>query len=300
VSTQSILEWVVCVTSNLLPSQSKTLAALVAAAVRAERLNLATIGRKMAGTVSAKHTIKRAWRFTCNRRVEVDQAMAGVVKKLARGRKKPLIVSLDWTDVRDFHTLMAAAGIGGRAVPLLWGSYSGTSLRRSQNSLEERLPRKLRAMIPESAPVTILADRGFGRAEWAAVCQELKFHYVVRIKPDVTVSRSRYRGTLRKYPTVKGMGHLLKGVAYRKDRRVKHNIVIRWRPDLPKSRDQPWFLMTDLEGKAEPLCQLYGRRMSIEELFRDGKSKRNGQSLRDTKIGKPDRFDRFLVVVALA
>ena len=48
-STQSILEWVVCVTSNLLPSQSATLAALVAAAVRTERLNLATIGRKMAG-----------------------------------------------------------------------------------------------------------------------------------------------------------------------------------------------------------------------------------------------------------
>ena len=34
----------------------------------------------------------------------------------------------------------------------------------------------------------ILADRGFGRAEWAAVCQELEFGYVVRIKPDVTVS----------------------------------------------------------------------------------------------------------------
>jgi len=300
VSTQSILEWVVCVTSNLLPSQSRTLAALVAAAVRTERPNLATIGRKMAGTVSAKHTIKRAWRFTCNRRVEVHQAMAGVVKKLARRRKKPLIVSLDWTDVRDFHTLMAAACIGGRAVPLLWGSYTGASLRRSQNGLEERLLRKLRALISEATPVTILADRGFGRAEWAATCQELGFHYLVRIKPDVTISCSRYRGVLRKYPTVKGMAHLLKGVAYRKDRRVTHNIVVRWRRDLPKKRDEPWFLMTDLDQKAEPLCQLYGRRMSIEELFRDGKSKRNGQSLRDTKIGKPDRFDRFLLVVALA
>ena len=71
VSTQSILDWIVCVTSNLLPSQSRTLAALVAAAVRTERVNLATIGRKMAGPVAAKHTIKRAWRFTCNRRVEV-------------------------------------------------------------------------------------------------------------------------------------------------------------------------------------------------------------------------------------
>lgn len=71
-STQSILEWVVCVTSNLLPSQPRTLAALVAAAARCERLNLAQLGRKMAGPVAAKHPIKRAWRFTCNRRVEVQ------------------------------------------------------------------------------------------------------------------------------------------------------------------------------------------------------------------------------------
>ena len=299
-STQSILDWVVCVTSKLRPSQSATLAALVAAAVRTERLNLASIGREMAGPVAAKHTIKRAWRFTCNRRVEVHQAMAGVITKLARKRKKPLIVSFDWTDVRDFHTLMAAACIGGRAVPLAWASYSGASLKRSQNSLGERTLRKLRALVPESVPVIILADRGFGRAEWAAVCQELKFRYVVRIKPDVTISCPRYRGVLRKYPTRKGMAHRLKEVDYRKDKRVRHNVVIRWRPDLPKKRDEPWFLMTDLDQKAERICQLYGRRMSIEELFRDGNSKRNGQSLRDTRIGKPDRFDRFLLVVALA
>ena len=254
----------------------------------------------MAGPVSAKHTIKRAWRFTCNRRVEVHQAMAGVVKKLTRKRKEPLIVSFDRTDVRDFHTLMAAACIGGRAGPLIWASSTGASLKRSQNSPEERLLRKLRALISESVPVTILADRGFGRAEWAAVRQELKFRYVVRIRPDVTIACSRYRGVLRKYPTKKGMAHLLKEVGYRKDGRVRHNIVIRWRADLPKKRDEPWFLMTDLEHKAEQACQLYARRMSIEELFRDGKSKRNGQSLRDTKIGKPDRFDRFLLVVALA
>src|SRR5207237_550207 len=59
-------------------------------------------------------------------------------------------------------------------------------------------------------------------------------------------------------------------------------------------------LMTDLEGRAERLCDLYGRRMSVEELFRDHKSRRNGQSLRHTRITHPDRFDRFLLVVALA
>jgi hypothetical protein len=283
-----------------LPSQSRTLAALVSAAVRCERVNLATIGRRMAGLVAAKHTIKRAWRFTCNRRIEVAEAMAEVVRLVAGRRTKPLLVSFDWTDVRGFHTLMAAACIGGRAVPLLWASYSGAKLRRSQNALEERLLRRLEALLPPSCPVVILADRGFGRAEWAAVCQELGFRYVVRIKPDVTIACSRYRGVLRRYPVKKGMAHVLRGVAYRKDERVEHNVVIRWRPGLPKKRDEPWYLMTDLDYPAERLCDLYARRMSLEELFRDHKGRRNGQSLRDTRITYPDRFDRFLIVVALA
>ena len=118
-STQSILGWITCVTSNLLPSQSATLGALVAAAIRVERPNLATVGRQMAGPTTAKSAIKRFWRFTDNHRVEVADAMAGVIDRLVRKRKKRLIVSLDWTEVRDFHCLMAAACIGGRSVPLL-------------------------------------------------------------------------------------------------------------------------------------------------------------------------------------
>jgi Transposase DDE domain len=300
VSTQSILTWVACVSSNLLPSQSRTLAVLVAAAIDTERPNLATIGRRLAGPTTAKSAIKRAWRFTDNHRIEVAEAMAGVIARLVRKRKKRLLVSFDWTEVRNFHCLMAAACIGGRAVPLLWASYPGWKLLRSQNSLEEGLLRLLRTLIPESLEVVILADRGFGRAEWAAACQELGFRYLVRIKPAVTISCARYRGVLSKYPVHKGIGHVLHDVQYRKDARVRHHVVIRWRVGLPKRRDQPWYLMTDLEGRAEPLCRLYARRMSVEELFRDHKSRRNGLALRNTRIQKAERFDRFLLIVALA
>lgn len=299
-STQSILNWIACVTSNLLPTQSRTLAVLVAAAIPTERPNLATIGRRLAGPTTAKSAIKRAWRFTDTGRVEVAEARAGVIAKIVRRRKKRLLVSFDWTEVRSFHTLMAAACVGGRAVPLLWASYPEWRLLRSQNSLEEGLLRLLRISIPESVEVVILADRGFGRAEWAAVCQELGFRYLVGIKPAVTVAGVRYRGVLSKYPVRKGIAHVLRDVQYRKDARVTHHVVIRWRPDLPKKRDEPWYLMTDLDGRAEALGQLSGRRMRVEELFRDQKSRRNGLALRNTRIRKAARFDRFLLVLALA
>src|SRR5262249_38169505 len=300
VPNESIVQWIASVTSNLLRSQSATLAVLVAAAIRTERPNLARMGREMAGPITAKSDIKRAWRFTCNERIDITEAMAGVIARLVKKRKKRLLVSLDWTEVRDFHTLMAAACIGGRAVPLLWFSFPEWKLVRSQNSLEISWLRRLRVLIPDSVRVVILADRGFGRAEWAAVCQDLGFDYLVRIRPDVTIRCSRYRGTLRKYPVRKGIAHVFRNVQYRKDSRVRHNLVIRWRPGLLKRRDEPWYLMTSLDSGAESLCQLYACRMSVEELFRDQKNRRNGWSLRNTRIQYAERFDRFLLILALA
>jgi hypothetical protein len=299
-SRKDIIPWVLSVTLSLRLSQSKTLADLVAATVRLDRVNLALIGRRMAGTVAAKHTIKRAWRFTANDRIEIADGMAGLIQGLVRKRKKRLLVSLDWTEVRDFHTLMAAAAIHGRAVPLLWASYPEWQLFRSQNALEEGLLRLLRTLIPKSVPVVILADRGFGRAEFAAVCQELGFRYLVRIKPDVRVACRRYRGRLDDYPVWRGISHVLRQVAYRADGCVIHHVVIRWQEGLPKERDEPWFLMTDLAGSAAKLCRLFARRMTVEELFRDAKNLRNGWAVRNTRIEHVDHFDRFLLILAVS
>jgi hypothetical protein len=158
----------------------------------------------------------------------------------------------------------------------------------------------LRDLIPRGVPVILLADRGFGRTELAKLCRQLDFRYVVRIKPDVWVEGPAYRGLLKKYPVQKGMAVVWHGVRYRKDDPVTHHVVIRWKEGLPPKRDEPWYLMTDLKRSAVALTDLYGRRMTVEELFRDAKSKRNGFALRHTQITKPDRMDRLLLILALA
>jgi hypothetical protein len=48
------------------------------------------------------------------------------------------------------------------------------------------------------------------------------------------------------------------------------------------------------------LSDLYGRRMTVEELFRDEKNKRNRFALRNTQITRADRIDRWLLILALA
>jgi hypothetical protein len=51
--------------------------------------------------------------------------MRGVVKRLLRKRKKPLLIALDWVDIKGYQTLMACAVLQGRAVPLCWASCKG-------------------------------------------------------------------------------------------------------------------------------------------------------------------------------
>jgi len=295
------ISWVVCVCALYLRrSQAKTLAALVASAMHCQRVSLANLGRNLAGTT--KHQIKRAWRFCSNERIEPTDAMRGIVAKLLKKRKKKLLIALDWVDIKGFQTLLASAVLKGRSTPIAWASttnhvYDG---HRSRNAFEESLLLVLRDMIPWSVKVVILADRGFGRTALASFCQKQGFGYLIRIQPKVTVRLKGFHGKLLDYPVKKGIAKVLQRISYRSDGAVTQSVVVRWRKDLPEKRDECWFLMTDQPGTAHQLCRLYGKRMTIEQLFRDDKSKRNGWSLRDTQITRPDRLDRLLLILAIA
>ena len=295
------IAWVVTVcAASLRLSQAKTLGVLVAAALGVERASLANIGRRMLG--AAKHQIKRCWRFCANDRVETADAMRGVAKQILRKRKRPLLVGLDWTDLRAFQTLMASAVLKGRSVPLCWAScvrhvFDG---HRSRNAFEESLLLVLRSMVPPGQRVILLADRGFGRTELARFCQRHGFDYVIRIKPDVLVRCASFTGKLLDYPVHKGICKLLRQVAYRGHHPVEQNVVVRRVRGLPPKRDECWFLMSSLAAGPARVSRLYGQRMTIEELFRDAKNKRNGWGLRDTMITRPDRLDRLLLILALA
>jgi hypothetical protein len=292
-------------------SQAKTLAALVAAALGAPRLTLAGLGRQVSGPACVKHRIKRAWRFIANERVEPLEVMRAVVNRLIRRhvrrlKGRPLLISFDWTKVRQVHVLMAAVVIKGRAIPLCWGSYSDKTLGKSQNALEEALLLALKDMLGPDVKVVLLADRGFGRAELGRFCQRVGFDYIIRIQSKVQVKFGGQSVRLDRYPVSRGVCELHKNVLYRKHDPVKQHVVIHWKKGLPKKSDQPWYLMTNLELDCRPrqaarrISDLYARRFDIEELFRDTKSGQFGYALGQTQITRPDRLERLLLILVLA
>jgi len=262
------------------------------------RLTLAELGRTVAlqRGQSVKHCIKRVDRFLGNGRIEPGVAMSGWIRWVARPGRRVLI-SMDWVDIRQWHCLVLAARIHGRAVPLLWAVYRTEQLYRSQNNLEYGLLRLLRSHLPKDADVVILADRGFGRTEMARTCQKLGLDYIIRIVPDVWIEHSDFCGKLLDLPVRRGVHRMLRNVAYRKLRPVQQHVAVLW----PPAEKQPWFLMTNVSRlRAKRLSQIYGRRMTIEEYFRDCKSKRNGYALRLTMIRDRQRLERLLLVLAMA
>ena len=295
---QQIITAVLGFCLSLRLSQSKTLSDLVCAATPLSRVSLAQLGRELARQRNAavKHCIKRVDRFVGNPRIEPLTAMEGLIQWLARPRER-LLVSLDWVDIRHFQCLVLAARLRGRAIPLLWAVYRYEDVYRSQNNLEYGLLRAFSTYVPDSTHVTILADRGFGRAEMARECQKLHLHYIIRIQPKVFLRCRAFTGPLSELALQSGHSRLLTDVQYRKSQPVRQNVAILW----PRGQEEPWYLMTDESHvKAKVLSRVFAHRMSIEEYFRDAKSKRNGFALRLIQIQDFQRLSRFLLILAMA
>ena len=297
--SQAVIRWIMSWCLGVLRrSQAKTLSELVAAAMTMDRTSLAALGRSLSRLrpVAVKHCIKRVDRCVGNRRIEPTTAMQPVIKWLAQPRER-LLVSLDWVDIRQLHCLVLAAHLRGRALPLLWAVYRWEQLHKSQNNIEYGLLHLLRTMVPSSTKIVVLADRGFGRTEMARICQKLGFGYILRISPDVYIRHPDFQGKLLDLPVRRGQCRILRHVAYRKERPVTQSVAVLWPPD----QDQPWFLASNLP-RLQPrrLSRIYGHRMTIEEYFRDMKSKRNGFALRLSLVKSPQRLERLLLILALA
>lgn len=77
---------------------------------------------------------------------------------------------------------------GTRSIPVAVAACTARNLARSQNLFEETFLRlcvdRLRAA---SASAVWLCDRGFHRVGWLKLMVEMRQHFVVRLKCDVTV-----------------------------------------------------------------------------------------------------------------
>ena len=250
--------------SGLRLSQRKTLGHLVVGAMRCRRASLADLGRSMLSETSAKHCIKRVWRFLRNERVVVSdgaRALLALAGKASRGR---LVVAVDWVDVRQDHVLRAATPLRGRSVPLLAAAYRKWGLHRSQNALEDAFFVLLKSLLPERTDAVIVADRGFARAGLARKLQGLRLGYVIRVNRGVHFAGQSHTGALSRLALSPGK-HRDFGFGWYRQRRPVHQRIVAW---WKRHDREPWFLATNLDWAWRKICHLYGLRMQKGKVAR--------------------------------
>lgn len=292
------------VAPKLLENQAQGLAIFVACALtltRAILTDLAAEMQKQGFAHTTKHSLKRLDRWINNPRVQVGSAMQPIVARLTKRRKKKLIVSLDWVDIRSFKVLVCACNLKGRCVWLMWKSVPASGLNLQMGRIEQDVLFALRQMIPMKLKVVILADRGFHKSRLFVYCQKtMHFDYVIRIKPQYNVKARRFNGMLSELPVKPGTRRFWARVSCGKKPEVIQNVVVYYQRNLPEKRDEPWFLATSLKGTPEQLVRLYGRRMEIEQSFRDKKNVNNGWHLRKMRVKTSKALDRLLLILAIA
>ena len=271
-------------------------------AVYADEFSISGIGRGLARArgKSAKHGIKQVDRFLSNERVGVAVTQAAWARWVV-GDRDSIVVAFDWTEfASDGQSCLALYLVTrhGRATPLLWRTVDSGTLKDNRNRHEDELLGRLYdALVDEAVEVTVLADRGFGDTALYAFLEQLGFHYVIRFRGGIKMTtEDGGHGKARDFLAPSGEATRYDNVSLTADKRRVPTVVT----VLDKGMKDAWFLATDRPGTAQRIVDLYGRRFSIEETFRDTKDGHFGMGLKATHIGDPDRRDRLLLLAAIA
>jgi hypothetical protein len=273
-----------------------------AGVLRCARLSIHAIGAAYAelAEIKPKHGIKQVDRFLSNPAFDVAELTAPWARYVL-GAREQAVVALDWTDFDDDDHMTLAAYLvtsHGRATPLTWKTVDKKTLKGKQKKYEFDLVKRLAAAIPDGVHVTLLADRGFCDVRFFKHVQKQGWDYVIRLRGNILVETQDGRCMPASSRVQRGgRAARLADVLVTNQREPIAAVVTKRKPGTK----EPWCLATSLgDKKASEVLDLYRKRMSIEETFRDQKDLRFGLGLRATHIRDADRRDRLLLLTAIA
>ena len=138
----------------------------------------------------------------------------------------------------------------------------------------------------------LLADRGFGRADFFHWLDERGIQFVIRVSGGTWIEHQWFTGMIDNIPRRARGGWMYKGVKYRKQAPVVVNLACHHKEPAP----EPWYLVTNMDIPSQKAASFYAKRMGIEEGIRDCKS---GLGLKHLWLGGPERMDRAMILIAL-
>lgn len=116
-----------------------------------------------------------------------------LLARILQGRRGRLDLLLDATTTgatahqASTVTLVLAVGWHGRALPLLWRTWTADEPGQEGKSAIRQMGRTAQAALPPDVQVVLLADRGLTGAPLGQLVQELGWHYVWRVQGHTRV-----------------------------------------------------------------------------------------------------------------
>jgi hypothetical protein len=281
-------------------SQLKTLAVTAHSAMQLKGVGVLALGRAMVSRTTAKHCIKRVWRFFRNTNFDSREVAKGLFSALVplQGR---IIVLVDWTDIEPWQKLVFSLPRDGRATPF----FSLTIRKRCRKDRNEHAMAKAETeallwfskICPQNRSVVFVADRGFGNYRHISDLLSHKWDYVQRIAGNHYVELSDYKGPISELPIIEGAP-----IKQWKDCRwtSTHAVKTRVIGVHERGAKEPWVLITSLEDYPAEIVRIYKRRMWIEATFRDMKNRYFGFGMDKTRLSSASRHDNLFITLAVA
>lgn len=307
-------------------ARRKVLLGAVEALVAGRRLTLTDLARAWPGAIWMHPALKALDRLLSNPRVHqavmpLHQAMACW---LLRGPQP--VVLVDWSDLkRDgrWALLRAAVPVAGRAVTLYERIYSAKQVNSPK--AQRAFLKELATVMPTGTVPVLVTDAGF-RSDWFRAVAEYGWDYIGRIRNNTCVcsaadslwqpctglfdGATRTARDLGSYTIVKRNPWACRLVRVRRSCKRRHQRTRKGTPvqgtvarKARKSAREPWLLATSLSPKAATpaaIVAMYGKRMQIEEAFRDLKSHKYGMGFEDSLTRRDQRLSVLLLLNSLA
>jgi hypothetical protein len=271
----------------------KMLADLVSSVLREPTSNTHVLSevlpRQIQKTVHRYQVIRR---FLSNPRIEIHKIMApfvlSVVKQLG-DKHQTIVIQMDQSQLANgFEVLMVSLRLGERALPIGW-KVEKTGGNIGFNSQQDLL-NIICASLPKAYQYVLMADRFYGTKMLIQWCQDHDWDYRIRLKGNLLFEHEDAVITPQDLHT---MG--INGVEMARfhDAPTMTNIGILFEDDHP----EPCFIAMNCKP-SEYRTRDYGMRWGIESMFSDFKSR--GFGLTESHLQHADRFERLILVLALA
>lgn len=305
--------------------RKETLVTFVITALNEKKLSLTNLGRGIKTAVLERSNIRRSDRLLGNTKLhEEREGIYQVIITNAVGSKQRPEIIIDWSHIPNTTSYVLRASLAGvgRGITL----YEEVYPKEKENNpkVQKQFLRKLKKLLPQGIRPIIITDAGF-QNPWFREVERLGWDYIGRVRGRKSY---RHHGEKRwkkckdlfSCKITKGyvgeveMGqekpllthfYVVKQTNKGRKRLNKYGKKSKQKKDkeYASSAGESWLLATSL-GKGHSIesrvYQSYGKRMQIEESFRDLKSSQYGLSLEDARSKIINRIEILLLIAMLA